>query len=226
MAETIKGGELARRAGASGITVNGRPLEEVLSDETSDRLTRTLIDKGISAYHKCGPHYKERKEPPGVAKIYTQREINEIEWEKLMTSQDTVEGIFAALLLSGQEVSSTDVRSKCMEILDCKQSFWQQRFSYIINKTDFGKLLIRRKIKRTGVFRLVPAAFDLTVKELKAFVYKDNKSVRSVILSEHKGLHPYLEDKAPASTITSEPQHSVPQTLDVNVKIEVTFKFS
>lgn len=206
--------------GKSGIMVNGQPLEAILAKETAVKLSAALLPENIVPYTKPLIKYIH-KESDGATRVLTRREINLETWEKTMYNQDTIDGIVASILLSGREATTGELRSMCIKQLDVSKAKFQQRISYLMNKTDFGKFVERRREGRGSAYKLVPATLELKSEELLAFVYKGNSRERAIILSQHKGLIPYFSDEEqPASTITG-----LPVALDINVKVEVTFKW-
>lgn len=166
-----------------------------------------------------------------------------------MEHEKTMEGVMAALLLSGREVPGVELMNNCMRRLNVVKKKYSQRSSYLFSKTDFGRFVVKRREGKGTAYKLVPAALELKVEELMHFVYKGNKKGREAILEHHKGLRPYLEVEKPIEpdppnsdedTASDEPAKAAPimtnlienaisQALGVNVivkgRIDIVFRW-
>jgi hypothetical protein len=117
-------------------------------------------------------------------------------WEKIMENQKTIEGVITSLLLSGREVTGRELQNNCMRQLNVTKKKYSQRSTYMFHKTDLGKFIVSRRDGKGASYKLVAAALECKVDELVIFVYKGNKEGRAAVLEHHKGLAPYLEEKA------------------------------
>jgi len=196
MSERLKGGELKQSPSKSGVTISGnKTLEEFIAEEEAKELGEVLTPDNLPSYHKARPKYSEQKEPNGTTRILTRREINAEQWEKIMESQKSIEGVIAALLLSGREVTGREIQNNCVRQLGITKKKYSQRSTYLYHKTDFGKFIISRRSGKGASYKLVPAALECKPEELLYFVYKGNHKSRELVLEHHKGLKPYLEEK-------------------------------
>ena len=248
MSERLKGGELRRSPSKSGVTISGtKTLEEFVAEEEAKELGEVLTPDNVASYHKARPRYEEQKESNGVTRILTRREINAENWEKIMENEKTIEGIIAALLLSGREVSGREIQENCIRRLGITKKKYSQRSTYLYHKTDFGKLIESRRDGKGASYKLVPAALECKPEELLFFVFKSNRKARESVLEHHKGLQAYLEEdekgqdpvvndedkeeveKPIASTMTSAVEQVMSQALGVNVvvkgRVEIVFKW-
>ena len=241
----IRGGELPKTSG-SGVTIGDHSLEEFVADEEAKEFGETLVPDNLATYHKSHPKYAEQKGHRGPTRVYTRREINAMEWEKIMEAQKNIEGVIAALLLSGREVTGREIQNNAIRQLNITKKKYSQRSTYLFHKTDFGKFITSRRDGKGACYKLVPAALECKVEELLFFVHKSNPEARKKVLEHHKGLSAYLEpdvkekkeeakekflvssqDKKPdiVDTINS----AVAQELGVNVnvqgRVEIVFKW-
>jgi hypothetical protein len=195
MTEKLKGGELSQSESASKITVGGQTVEEWVAIKEARELGEELVPDNVIPYRKVRLKHKETTESSSFGRILTRREINEEQWEKIMEKQKTIEGVIIAALLSGREMSGTQLKDLVLKELPAKiQKDYQSRASYIFRKTDFGKFIVDRPEGSGKAFKLIPAALDCTVEELTSFLYLDNKrmAIRKKVLEKHQGLQPYL----------------------------------
>lgn len=201
----VKGGDLTKPLSGSAVTLDGRTLEEYLDEEEGKELKEKMTPENLALYRKNRARLKEHKESNGTTRILTRREINAENWEKDMENQKTIEGVIASLLLSGREVSGSELQNNSMRQLGIPKKEYTGRSTYLFNKTDFGKFIEKRRGGKGFSRKLVPAALELKVEELMHFVYKGNPKGREMILEHHKGLRPYLEsNKAKVSDLLEE----------------------
>lgn len=188
----IRGGELEKPRSKSAITIGKQSLEEFIADEESKEIGDTLTPDNLAPYHKSRSRYATNKGQSGHTRIYTRREINAMTWEKLLEDQKTIEGVIASILLSGKEVSGTEIQNTCVRHLNISKKRYSTRSTYLYNKTDFGKFIESRRDAKGRCFKFVPAALDCKPGELMHFVYKGNAKARATVLEHHKGLSAYL----------------------------------
>ena len=189
----IRGGELPEKSSGSGVKVGDHTLEEFVAEEEAKEMGEVLTpDKG-SAYHKGYDKHLPRKESNGPTRVYTRREINQMEWEKMMESQKSIEGVIAALLLSGREVTGKELQNNCVRQLNITKKQYSTRSTYLYHKTDFGKFIESRRDGKGASYKLVPAALECKPEELMFFIHKSNVEARNKVLEHHKGLAAYLE---------------------------------
>lgn len=191
----LKGGSLPPPKSSSGIEIGGKTLEELLGEVEAKELGEQLVPDNVLPYHKSRARYAEEKGKREPTRILTRREINAENWEKIMENQKTIEGIIAALLLSGREVTGREIQENCVRRLGISKKMYSQRSTYLYHKTDFGKFIESRRDGKGASYKLVSAALECRPEELVHFVYKGNAKARETILEHHKGLQPYLEDK-------------------------------
>jgi hypothetical protein len=194
----IRGGELPERISGSGVTIDETTtLEEFVAEEEAKEIGEALVPDNLVTYHKSRARYVDTSKKKGHVRVYTRREINVMNWEKLMENQKNIEGVIAAVLLSGQEMSGSEIQEACMKQLGVTKRQYSTRSTYLYNKTDFGKFIESRRDAKGKCFKLVPAALDCKPGELMHFVYKGSDKAREVVLEHHKGLIPYLEPEKP-----------------------------
>jgi hypothetical protein len=248
MGQKLEGGELSKPISGSGIIIGGeKTLEELLAEEEAREMGETLVPDNLASYHKTYAKHKERRESNGPARVLTRREINAEQWEKNMENAKTIEGVIAASLLSGREVSGKELQNNCLRRINgLTKKKYSTRSTYLFHKTDFGKLIESRREARGRSYKLVSAALELKPEELLQFVYKTK--ARDVIVEHHKGLRPYLEEvkkekvnpekvehggvvenKPEETSARAKIQSIVPSTLGVNIfvsgKVEVIFRW-
>ena len=240
----IKGPDIPKDSG-SGVKIGDRTLEEFIAEEESREIGEVLTPERKPVYHKGYDKHLAYKESSGHTRIYTRREINAENWEKIMENQKTIEGVIAALLLSGREVTGRELQNNCVRQLSITKKKYSTRSTYLFHKTDFGKFITSRRDGKGAVYKLVPAALDCKPEELLFFIYKGNDEARNKVLEHHKGLAAYLEPKekkkeevttkdlTPTTRDTGKfirnvVSEAIAQELGVNVKVsgrvEIVFK--
>jgi len=196
MSEKFKGGELPRPPSASGILIGGNvTLEEHIFLEEAKELGEELTPDNVKPYHKTKMKYKEHKESNNPGRILTRREINEEQWERIIMSQTTIDGAIIGALLSGREMSGTELRDAVLQAIPgSTPKQYSTRSTYIFHKTDFGRFIKSRRSAKGRMFKLVTAALDCTVEDLIPFIYKTQVDERTAILNKHIALQPFLQE--------------------------------
>lgn len=241
----VKGGELPDQKSGSGVTIGEHTLEEFVAEEESKEIGEVLTPDRRPVYHKGYDKHLAYRESSGHTRIYTRREINAENWEKIMESQKTVDGIVASLLLSGREVTGRELQENCIRQLNIPKKKYSMRSTYLFHKTDFGKFITSRRDGKGATYKLVPAALECKPEELLYFVHKSNIEAREKVLEHNKGLAAYLdpdekEKKAESKdnllakeetvkkAMTSAVAEAISQSLGVNVnvsgRIDIVFK--
>ena len=216
------GGDLPAPQSGSGITIAGSTtLEEFVDTEASKETGEALVpDKNLPGhsrrFNRGYDRYESKKGARQPARVYTRREINAMEWEKIMENQKTVDGVIASLLLSGREVTGRELQENVVRQLNTTKKKYSTRSTYLFHKTDFGKFIESRRDGKGAAYKLVPAALECKPEELLFFVHKSNTKARNAVLEHHKGLVAYLEEEKEAPT--SKPEK------DLTPKVEPTGK--
>lgn len=208
---TFKGDAKIVSESASGITIGGKTIEEIVAEEESKEMGEELTPDRIAPYHKCRSRHKTYTESNGFSRVWSRREINAATWEKmLMDSKDIYQSIIG-VLLSGREMPGQEI---CRTVITTKAGItkkeYTQKSTYLFNKTDFGKLLIRRREGKGFAFKLCSAALDCKQEELMVFTYAASRypKRREQVLAHHKSLRPYFEPDPDQTTSKADPQKS------------------
>lgn len=245
----LKGGNIPQSESASGITIGDKTLEEIVAEEEAREEAEAITPDPVTPYRNPVIRYLEKKQPDGVGRVWTRREINKATWEKLLMSAPTLDHAIISVLLSGTEVSGSQIKEYVMKNnagITPKQ--YDIRCSYLMNQTDLGKIVERRREGKGMAYKLVTAALDCKPEELVVFVRKSPKP-REAVLLHHKALRPYFEldetvkgkihpktekpdtgDLSKATKgITAAIENALTDILGVNIaiggRIEIVFKF-
>ncbi len=181
-----------------------KTLEEVIEEEvTKEKAKKITPDPVIPHHRKQIPKFPAKNGRKGLAKIFTRREINKLKWKEIAMDATSIDECIAVVLLRGQEVSGPEIRGELAKVgKSFEKKKFQQRFSFILHKTGFGKLVESRREGKGRMFKLVTPALDLTGKELANFSYKGKATEE--VLANHPALNVYFEDK-------EKPVHKEPQ---------------
>jgi hypothetical protein len=219
----------------SGITIGGeKTLEEYLYEEQAkeDSVEVNTPDP-VSRKNRPIIRYKDRKGPDGVGRVWTRKEIIMETWEEQIEKTENVDKAFCILFLRGEEYTGTELKQTVIKYFpDKNMRTIEVRLSHILNKTDFGKLILRRREGKGMAMRLVPAALDLTPSELHLFVYKKPKQKKE-LLEKYIGLKPYFapEESGPAmdahfsgSPDPADPVKPITESASISATIETALK--
>ena len=220
----------------SGITIGDQTLEEYLDEEKAKEDGKVVnTPDPVSLRHRIHIRYKDKKQPDGTGKLWTRKEIRMENWEQELGKAKTVDTGVSIILLRGEEVTGREIK-ELMTLytkFDSDDRRVEARLSHLINKTDYGKLVERRREGKGLAYRLVPAALDLTPSELIAFVYAKETPKRELI-AKYKGLQAYFGPDQPDPGQDAQSQGSPenrdlmppapPELLDVTTTIKTALQ--
>lgn len=188
-----------KKDSASGVTIDGKTLEEILAEEEAKELGEQLAPDSKSPYHKTRVRHKEHKEKNSTGEIWSRKKINAYTWEKMVMQAKSIDLTIISALLSGDEVSGTMLGDLVMKSQGVQRRQYYVRMTHLLHKTDLGKLIVDRPAGKGKVFKLVTAALDCKPEELAVFIYKD-LDPRKEILERYKALRPYVEEEPKIET--------------------------
>jgi len=194
---TFKGGSIPSCESASGIMVGDKTLEEHIDEEEAKEVKEVLESEPVNPYHKGRVRHIPYREPNSVGRVWTRREVNKLTWGKRMMNAKSIDEAVVAILLSGREVTGSEIRDDIMKhVPGASNKKYAQRMNYLMTKTDLGKLVERRSEGKGKAYKLVSAALDCRPEELAYFAYK-NVTAREKVLEHHKGLIAYIQTDEP-----------------------------
>jgi len=183
----------------SGITIEGKPLEEFVRDveaqDTYEEEKRKANKTKTSIYHKGRCKYKGKTGRSSYTRILTRREINKEKWEDILMTVKHLDLAIITVLLSGREWTGVEIMEQIKKTMPelTKQTF-RIRMNALTLKTDLGNVITVRKAGAKNIYRLKTPALDLSPEQVRVFVYKDYK-VREEVLDKYPALKTYFPDK-------------------------------
>jgi len=244
-------------SGVRIITSEGfsKTLEELVDEEAGEELKESIKHDHVQFYNKPFK-YKSKDKPrkrESVTKIYSRKEINQMQWEQLVekaVSKNDMTSAIIGALLSGKSFTRDEMVNEIKRIspeVDERQVTNRFTYLYDSNKCIFGKLMESKPDKGLKKrHKLSDIGMQLTPEELNIVYYgKVQREDLNVLYELHPQLKEVLENNLPKekrmdTTLYEEKeeknlpstsnvvQQAVKEQPDVNIKIsgrvEVVFK--